>query len=104
MRGHIVQRAKNKGTWSIVIELNKDAIGKRRQKWITFQGSRAQAEKRLTELLHQLDTGSYIQPGKTTLAEYLTRWLISAAVIWEVLLIASMTLKPGCRDAESGAK
>ncbi|MFC1847669.1 tyrosine-type recombinase/integrase, partial [Chloroflexota bacterium] len=75
MRGHIVQRAKNKGTWSIVIELDKDATGKRRQKWVTFQGSHTEASKRLTELLHQLDTGSYIQPGKITVAEYLERWL-----------------------------
>ena len=58
MRGHIVQRSKNKGTWSIIIELDKDpATGKRRQKWVTFQGSHAGAKKQLTELLLYVDAG-----------------------------------------------
>ncbi len=74
MRGHIVQRSK--GSYSIVIELDKDAVtGKRRQQSVTVRGSHKDAEKKLSELLRQLDTGSYIQPGKVTLADYLTRWL-----------------------------
>lgn len=76
MRGHIEQRAKTKNTWTIVIELDKDAVsGKRHQKWLTVRGSHKDAENKLTELLRQLDTGIYIQPGKTTLADYLARWL-----------------------------
>jgi len=56
--------------------LEKDAVtGKRRQRWVTVKGSKKDAEKKLSELLRQLDTGSYIQPGKTTLAAYLTQWL-----------------------------
>ncbi len=75
MRGHIEQRSKG-STWSIKIELDKDpATGKRRQQWVTVRGSKKNAEKKLSELLRQLDTGSYIQPGKTTLADYLDRWL-----------------------------
>lgn len=75
MRGHIEQRSKG-STWSIKIELDKDvATGRRRQKWVTVRGSKKDAEKKLSELLRQLDTGSYIQPGKTTLTDYLTRWL-----------------------------
>ncbi len=75
MRGHIEQRSKG-STWSIKIELDKDpATGKRRQQWVTVRGSKKNAEKKLSELLRQLDTGSYIQPGKTTMADYLDRWL-----------------------------
>ncbi|MFC2024309.1 N-terminal phage integrase SAM-like domain-containing protein [Chloroflexota bacterium] len=33
------------------------------------------AEKRLSELLNQLDNGTFMKLGKTTLAEYLERWL-----------------------------
>ena len=29
----------------------------------------------LSEILHQLDTGTFMLPGKTTLAEYLEKWL-----------------------------
>ena len=76
MRGRIVQRAKKKGTWSIVLELDKDvATGKHRQQWITVQGSRRDAEKRLAELLHQKDTGTFIKPDNTTFADYLKTWL-----------------------------
>lgn len=80
MRGHIVQRSKKKGTWSIRIRLGKDpATGKYQQQWFTVQGSHNDAQKRLTEILSQLDTGGYIKPGKDTVADYLTRWLAEYA-------------------------
>ncbi len=76
MRGHIVQRSKNKGTYSIKISLGKDATsGKYKSQWFTVKGSKKDAEKRLSEILHQLDTGTFMKPGKTTVAEYLNRWL-----------------------------
>jgi integrase len=73
-RGSIEQRSP--GTWSIRIELPPDPTnGKRRQKRMTFRGTKRQAEKRLSELLHQLDTGNYTNPGKVTLGDFLMRWL-----------------------------
>jgi len=78
MRGHIKQRAK--GSYSIKISLGKDpATGKYKSQWFTVKGSKKDAEKRLSELLHQLDTGNYMRPGKTTVAEYLQRWLADYA-------------------------
>jgi integrase len=74
MRGHITKRSKN--SYSIVLELGRDpATGKRKQQWVTVKGTKKDAEKKLSELLHQLDTGTFIKPTKTTLAEYLKRWL-----------------------------
>jgi hypothetical protein len=78
VRGHIVQRSKGKGTWSIVIELDKDASGKRKQQWVTVVGSRRDAERRLREILTQRDMGNYVKPGKTTLGEYLDKWLVDS--------------------------
>ena len=76
MRGHIKQRSKKKGTWSIILELDKDAAtGKRRQQWLTVQGSKRDAEKKLAELLHQKDNGTYVRPVKLTIGEYLEQWL-----------------------------
>jgi integrase len=49
--------------------------GKRKQQWVSVKGTKKDAEKRLSELLHQLNTGSFIRPEKTILAEYLERWL-----------------------------
>jgi integrase len=42
---------------------------------VSIKGTKKDAEKRLSELLHQLDNGTFMKPGKTTLAEYLERWL-----------------------------
>ncbi|MBM3131830.1 MAG: site-specific integrase, partial [Chloroflexi bacterium] len=77
-RGHIVTRYKN--SHSIVIELGRDpATGKRKQQWVTVKGPKKEAEKKLTEMLHQLDTGTFMKPGKTTLAGFLERWLVDYA-------------------------
>jgi integrase len=74
MRGHIVQRSKD--SYSIKISLGKDpATGKYKSQWFTVQGGKKDAEKKLSELLHQMDTGNYMKPGKTTVADYLTTWL-----------------------------
>lgn len=74
MRGHIVKRSKN--SYSIKISLGKDATsGKYKYQWISVKGPKREAEKRLSELLNQLDNGTFMKPGKTTLGEYLERWL-----------------------------
>jgi integrase len=74
MRGHIVKRYKN--SYTIILNLGIDpATGKRRQQWVSVKGTKKDAEKRLAQLLHQIDTGTFMKPGKTTLTEYLERWL-----------------------------
>jgi len=74
MRGHITKRGKN--SYSIAISLGKDpTTGKYKYQWVSIKGTKKDAEKRLSELLHQLDNGSFIKPGKTTLGEYLEKWL-----------------------------
>ncbi len=74
MRGHIVKRYKN--SYSIVLNLGIDpTTGKRKQQWVSVKGTKKGAEKRLSELLNQLDNGTFMKPGKTTLGEFLERWL-----------------------------
>ena len=74
MRGHITKRGKD--SYTIVLDLGRDPeTGKRKQQWVSIKGTKKDAEKRLSELLHQLDTGTFMRPTKTTLAEYLERWL-----------------------------
>jgi integrase len=82
MRGSIKQRYR--GSWSIILDLGYQPhpdTGKvrRRQKWVTFRGTRAQAEKKLTALLGTLDAGTYVDTTKITLGEWLTEWLELAA-------------------------
>lgn len=75
MRGHVVKRGKS--SYSIVVSLGRDAVtGKPKQQWESVKGTKKDAEKRLAELLHQLDTGSFMKPGKVTVAEFLNRWLL----------------------------
>jgi len=78
MRGHITKRGKN--SYSIAISVGKDATtGKYKYQWVSVKGTKKEAEKRLSELLHQLDNGTFMKPSKTTLAEYLERWLKDCA-------------------------
>ena len=46
MRGHIRKRGKR--SWSIVIDIGRDANGRRRQKWHPVAGTKRDAEKELT--------------------------------------------------------
>ena len=73
MKGHIRQRGK--GTWAIVIDIGRDANGKRRQKWHTVHGSKKAAERELARLLNEINTGGYVEPTQLTVREYLERWL-----------------------------
>jgi integrase len=57
------------------LNLGIDPQGRRKQQWLSAKGTKKEAEKRLSELLHQLDTGTFMRPSKTTLAEFLERWL-----------------------------
>ena len=43
-----------------------------------FAGSRRDAERALTAILAELDSGSYVAPSALTVAEFLTDWLVTA--------------------------
>jgi len=76
-RGSIRKRG---NSYSIVVEAGIDpGTGKRKQKWIAVKGNKTEAEKKLTEILHQKDTGSFVPPTKLTLSAYLEKWLADYA-------------------------
>lgn len=80
VRGSIVNRYK--GSYSIVLDLGTDPdTGRRRQKWVTVRGNKKDAERRLSELLHQLDTGTFTEPSRVTVAKYLSQWAENYAVV-----------------------
>ncbi len=73
-----IRKNKNKGKTSctIVVPLGKDPdTGRYLQKWITVKGGVTEAKLKKAEIIHQMKTGTYIEPGKTTLKEYLEDWL-----------------------------
>jgi integrase len=73
-RGSLRQRGKN--VFNVSVSLGRDPTTRKyRYQWVTVHGSKKDAEKKLVELLHQIDTGGYVKPGKTTLGEFFDRWL-----------------------------
>ncbi len=73
MKGHIKQRSK--GSWALWIELGRDPeTGKRKQQTLTVRGTKKDAERELRELLHSLETGSYVQPSRITVFDWLKQW------------------------------
>ncbi len=63
------------GKWRIVYDAPPGPDGRRRQKSVTVRGTKKDAQRKRTEILHQLQTGSYVDPARTTVREYLERWL-----------------------------
>lgn len=77
MRGSITKRG---DSWLIRFDVGyetdpKTGKQKRKQKSITFRGSRKEAEVKLTELLRTVHRNEYVEPTKMTVAEWLDEWL-----------------------------
>lgn len=74
MQGQVKQRSK--GSWSIILYLGRDPVtGKKRQRWVTYHGSKKAAQAELARLVHEVNTGSFVEPSKLTVKEYLEKWL-----------------------------
>jgi len=73
MKGSMTQRAKD--TWRIQVYVGKDGNGNYRRHTETVRGRKGDAQRRLNELLANLDKGIYTPPGKLTVADLLNQWL-----------------------------
>jgi integrase len=65
-RGHIRKRGEH--SWEIKIDCGRDADGNRDVHYYSVKGSKADANRRLTELLKARDDGAYVAPNKETVA------------------------------------
>ena len=73
-QGHI--RPQGDGSWEIKFDLGRDPLtGRRVTKYVTFRGTKRKAQEELTRLLGQRNDGSYVEPTKMTVAQYLNHWL-----------------------------
>jgi integrase len=73
MRGSVVRRGDG---YSVVVELERDPItGHRRQKWQSGYKTKREAERALSTAVASLHDGTYIEPTKQTLADFVTEWL-----------------------------
>lgn len=73
MKGHI--RERSPGRWAIVIDVPDPRTGKRRRKWYSFRGTKRQAQIESARLISEFKSGNALEPTKTTVAEYLEKWL-----------------------------
>jgi hypothetical protein len=74
MRGHV--RERGKGNWYAVLDVRDPATGKRRRKWHSLQAKgKREAQIECADLISHFTHGTYLEPDKTTVAEFLDRWL-----------------------------
>jgi len=83
MRGSIKRRYK--GSWSLILDLGYQVdpatgLRKRKQQWITFHGTRRAAETELNKLVKASDEGTFVEPSKVTVSDWLSKWLEVAKV------------------------
>lgn len=77
MRGNITRRGK--ASWRLKFDLDRDpATGERMTRFVTVKGKRQDAERELTRLLTAADAGSFVDPSKVTVADYIRQWLDGA--------------------------
>lgn len=79
MRGHIRRRGAK--SWELKFDLGRDPLtGKRQIRHVSFKGTKREAEVELRRQLGQVDEGTFIDPHKMTLADWLRQWLDTEAV------------------------
>jgi integrase len=73
MKGHVRERGPNR--FAIVLDVRDPSTGKRKRRWHSFRGTKREAQIECARLISELNGGIYLEPSKTTLAQYLERWL-----------------------------
>jgi hypothetical protein len=63
----------------VVLDLGRDANGKRRQKWHAVRGAKRDAQRELARLLNEINVGAYIEPARMAVGDYLDQWLADYA-------------------------
>ena len=77
MAGQLIQRGDN--IWLVRVFLGRDGDGKRRYHNHTVHGNKKAAQAYLTTVLRERDLGSFVEPSRETVRQYLGRWLEAAA-------------------------
>jgi integrase len=86
-QGHI--RPRGSGTWELKFDLGRDGLGKRQSRYVSFKGTKREAQAELTWLLAAQAKGEFIDPSKVTAAEFFDRWQRD----WAALNVSRKTLE-----------
>ena len=75
-------RKRGKSSWELRFDVGRDpASGRRRFRYLSVKGTKASAQRALTEALHQRDTGTDIARSRLTVHAFLERWLTDDAAV-----------------------
>jgi integrase len=77
----VVLEPKNSGDrYSVVVELDRDSVtGRRRQKWHSGYRTKRDAERALSEIVAAVHAGTYAEPTRQTLGDFVEDWLLAIA-------------------------
>lgn len=75
MKGHV--RERGKGNWYAVLSTRDPGTGKRKVQWRSLPGCKGkrEAQQECARILTEMQSAGYIAPDKTTVAQFLERWL-----------------------------
>src|SRR5262245_2499116 len=79
MKGSV--RRQGEESWEVRLYLGRGPNGRKLYKSHTVKGTKRRAQSELNDLLSKLQRGEYVAPTRTTVAEYLERWLADYASI-----------------------
>lgn len=71
--GHIRRRGER--SWELKFEVPDAAPGRRRTRYVSFKGTKREAEKELARLVAEASSGSGVEPSRLTVSAFLSRWL-----------------------------
>ena len=77
MTGQVIKRGER--TWVVRVFMGRDITGKRHYKNQTIKGSKKDAENYLNKTLSAINSGTFVEPVKLTVDQYLDKWLEEAA-------------------------
>jgi integrase len=73
MKGHI--RERSPGRWAIILDTRDPETGRRKRKWHSFRGNKREAQIECSKLIAAISGGTYIDPSRQTVAQFLDKWL-----------------------------
>jgi len=69
MKGHIRERGKR--SFELKFDAGRDpATGERKIQYVSFKGSKREAQVKLATLIASVGQGAYVEPSKTTVADF----------------------------------
>ncbi len=65
---------KRGNSYRLLVYLGTDENGKKRYKWVTLKGNSKARNEQVKRILYEAQNGTFIEPGKVTVAEFFDRW------------------------------